>query len=57
MMLLTELESNGTTVTLKGDAGQYTLAIWTDGSYSYSLSLTDGLSLSDWQTLISSIQS
>ena len=57
MMLLTELEANGTTVTLKGDAGQYTLAIWTDGSYSYSLSLTDGLSLSDWQTLISSIQS
>ena len=31
MMLLTELEANGTTVTLKGDAGQYTLAIWTDG--------------------------
>lgn len=57
MMLLTELEANGTTVTLKGYAGQYTLAIWTDGSYSYSLSLTDGLSLSDWQTLISSIQS
>lgn len=54
---VTELEANGTTVTLKGDAGQYTLAIWTDGSYSYSLSLTDGLSLSDWQTLISSIQS
>lgn len=57
MMLLTELEANGTTVTLKGDAGQYTLAIWKDGSYSYSLSLSDGLSLSDWQTLISSIQS
>ena len=57
MMLLTELEANGTTVTLKGDAEQYTLAIWTDGSYSYSLSLSDGLSLSDWQTLISSMQS
>lgn len=54
---VTELEANGTTVTLKGDAGQYTLAIWTDGSYSYSLSLSDGLSLSDWQTLISSMQS
>lgn len=27
------------------------------GSYSYSLSLSDGLSLSDWQTLIDSIQS
>ena len=53
---VTELEANGVTVTLKGDAGQYTLAIWTDGSYSYSLSLSDGLSLGDWQTLINSIQ-
>ena len=54
---VTELEESGMTVTLKGDAGQYTLAIWTDGSYSYSLSLSDGLSLSDWQTLMNSIQS
>ena len=54
---VTELEANGMTVTLKGGAGQYTLAIWTDGSYSYSLSLSDGMSLSDWQTLIDSIQS
>ena len=54
---VTELEANGTAVTLKGDAGQYTLAIWKDGSYSYSLSLSDGMSLSDWQALINSIQS
>ncbi len=54
---VTELEANGMTVTLKGEAGQYTLAIWTDGSYSYSLSLSDGLSLSDWQALMNSIQS
>lgn len=54
---VTELEESGMTVTLKGDAGQYTLAIWTDGSYSYSLSLSDGLSLSDWQTLMNAIQS
>lgn len=53
----TETVSVGSiTVTLKGDAGQYTLAIWTDGSYSYSLSLSDGLSLSDWQTIMNSIQ-
>lgn len=54
---VTGLEANGTTVTLKGGAGQYTLAIWTDGSYSYSLSLSDGMSLGDWQTLMNSIQS
>lgn len=54
---VTGLEESGMTVMLKGDAGQYTLAIWTDGSYSYSLSLSDGLRLSDWQTMMSSIQS
>ena len=54
---VTGLEANGTTVTLKGGAGQYTLAIWTDGSYSYSLSLSDGMSLGDWQTLMNAIQS
>lgn len=54
---VTEFEAGSITVTLKGDAGQYTLAIWTDGSYSYSLSLSDGLSLSDWQTLMNAIQS
>ena len=54
---VTEFEAGSITVTLKGDAGQYTLAIWTDGSYSYSLSLSDGLSLSDWQALMNSIQS
>lgn len=54
---VTEFEESGMTVMLKGDAGQFTLAIWTDGSYSYSLSLSDGLSLSDWQALMNSIQS
>lgn len=54
---VTEFEAGSITVTLKGDAGQHTLAIWTDGSYSYSLSLSDGLSLSDWQALMNSIQS
>ena len=54
---VTEFEAGSITVTLKGDAEQYTLAIWTDGSYSYSLSLSDGLSLSYWQALMNSIQS
>ena len=54
---VTEFEAGSITVTLKGDAGQYTLAIWTDGSYSYSLSLSDGLRLSYWQTIMNSMQS
>ena len=53
----TEFKAGSMTVTLKGDTGEYTLAIWTDGSYSYSLSLSDGMSHSDWQTLICTIQS
>ena len=46
----------GCTVTLKGETGSYTLAIWTDGNYSYSLSLSSGQSESVWQTIIEGVQ-
>ena len=38
------LEISGNAVTLKGGNGTYSLAIWTDGSYAYSISVTDPLS-------------
>ena len=38
------LEISGNAVTLKGGNGAYSLAIWTDGSYTYSISVTDPLS-------------
>lgn len=38
--------------TLKGQDGLYTLALWTDGTYAYSLSLSSGLSADAWQTLL-----
>ena len=38
------LEISGNAVTLKGGNGAYSLAIWTDGSYAYSISVTDPLS-------------
>ncbi len=44
------------TVTLKGEADSYTLAIWTDGDYSYSLSLSSGQPESVWQTIIKGVQ-
>ena len=44
------------TVTLKGETGSYTLAIWTDGNYSYSLSLSSGQPESVWQTIIEGVQ-
>jgi len=42
------IEADGVTVTLKGD-DKYTLAIWHDGEYSYSLSLSSGLTSEQWQ--------
>lgn len=38
--------------TLKGQDQSYTLALWTDGTYTYSLRLSSGLSADAWQTLL-----
>ena len=46
------LDISGNTVTLKGEGDQYTLAIWTDGSYAYSISLTTPLSREAFTALI-----
>lgn len=35
----TEAEISGNAVTLKGENGAYTLAVWTDGQYAYSISV------------------
>lgn len=47
---------NGCAVTLKGEADSYTLAIWRDGTYSYSLSLSAGQPASVWAELIEGVQ-
>ena len=39
-------------VTLKGNDNVYSLAIWTDDDYSYSLSLSDGKSESEWEIIL-----
>ncbi len=49
----TEISVNDTTVTLKGDGRIYTLAIWTENEYAYSILLTDGLTENEWQVLLS----
>lgn len=46
------LEISGNAVTLKGSDGVYSLAIWTDGSYAYSISVTNPLSEDAFRTLI-----
>ena len=38
--------------TLKGQGQSYTLALWTDGTYTYSLRLSSGLSADAWQALL-----
>ena len=48
----TETEVSGNTVTLKGENGDYTLAIWTDGQYAYSISVTAPLSQEAFLALI-----
>ena len=50
------LTVNGCAVTLKGEADSYTLAIWQDGTYSYSLSLSAGQPASVWAELIEGVQ-
>ena len=44
------------TVRLKGESGKYTLATWNDGTYSYSLQLTNGQSQDVWQAMIESME-
>ena len=45
----------GVTATLKGDEGAYILAIWSDGTYSYSLRIPGGLAVERWSEILSSI--
>lgn len=43
---------NGHSVTLKGSDGEYVLAVWTDGEYSYSIMLSQGQSTEQWRGMI-----
>ena len=51
-----EADLSGCTVTLKGETDCYTLAIWNDGTYSYSLSLSSGQTLDVWQAIVEGVQ-
>ena len=46
------VEINGLTVTLKGNNQTYSLAIWQNGDYSYSISLEKGISKKDLTSLL-----
>ena len=49
------LTVNGCAVTLKGEADSYTLDIWRDGTYSYSLSLSAGQPASVWESIVEGV--
>lgn len=49
------ITSGSYTITLKGN-DNYTLAVWTDGEYSYSLFLSSGMTQSQWLALIDTIE-
>lgn len=47
-----QVDAGGLTATLKGHSGSYVLAIWTDGVFSYSLSLSQGMTEPEWLALL-----
>ena len=46
------LDVNGTSVTLKGEDGQYVLALWQEGDYAWSVRLSEGKDQSVWEQLL-----
>lgn len=49
------IEVSGSSVTLKGEKDAYTLAVWSDGTYSYSLSLTAGQTAEVWERIVAGV--
>ena len=47
-----EIMVDGLPVTLKGGGGAYVLALWTDGRFSYSLRLSQGMAEAEWQGVL-----
>ena len=50
------VDVDGGSVTMKGADGLVKLAVWTNGDYSYALSVESGLSQNDMAALVSNIQ-
>lgn len=50
-----QIKVRNTVVTMKGNSGKYNLAVWTDSQYSYSISVTNGISKEDLVNLVEQI--
>lgn len=53
--LTNEISVNDIDITLKGNGENYTLAIWTDSEFAYSLSLSEGIGEAEWVTMLRTI--
>ena len=49
------LELGSFSATLKGEAGEYSLAVWQDGGYSYSVSAANPLPEDAWQAMLKAL--
>lgn len=49
---LKEIRVGGQTVTLKGNEGSYSLAVWTDGEFACSLSLSPAIGEAGWKVVL-----
>lgn len=49
----TQLELGDISATLRGKGKSFTLAVWFDGNYAYSLSLSEGVSAESWADILS----
>ncbi len=50
-----EMSVGTITATLKGNSDIFTLAVWSNDNFSYSLQISDGLSAMEWESLITKI--
>lgn len=53
---ITETEVNGNTVTIKGSGDEFSLALWVSGDYSYSVSVSSGISENALKEIIEKIK-
>lgn len=53
---ITETEVNGNTVAIKGNGDEFSLALWVSGDYSYSVSVSSGISESALKEIIEKIK-
>lgn len=51
-----EIQVGGNTVTIKGSGGEFSLALWVSGDYSYSVSVSSGLSENALRKIIEKIK-